>query len=76
MAFVEHLLKLQQRILQRRSQQLFKDRSDVVLFHLEQAVYNIIDNFSIKAALNADILICMDICWRDRVKLRKLHPRI
>lgn len=64
-AFIEHVLKFWQRILPRRPQQLFKNRGDVVLFSLEQAVDNIIDHFGVKAADGTDIFVGVDILWRD-----------
>ena len=74
--FFKFIFKLEQRILQRGSQQIFVDGSDVVFFGLKQAVDDIVNHFSIKASLNGDIFVCVDIFGRELINILELNPGV
>jgi hypothetical protein len=76
LVFVKFIFELDQRILQRGSQQFFVDGGDVVFFGPKQAVDDIVNHFSIKASLNGDIFVCVDIFRRNQINLVELHPGV
>jgi len=52
------------------------DGSDVVFFGLKQAVDDIVNHFSIKACLNGDIFVCVDIFGREFINIIELNPGV
>jgi len=62
--FVELFSKLEHRILQRRTQQLFMDGGDVVFFSLKKAIDDGFDRSMIKACHDAYFFICIDVMGR------------
>ena len=74
--FVELFSKFEHRILQRRAQQLFMDRGDVVFFSLKKAIDDGFDRSMIKACHDAYFFICIDVLGRKLINLIQLCPSV
>jgi len=74
--FVELFSKLEHRILQWRTQQLFMDGGDVVFFSLKKAIDDGFDRSMIKACHDAYFFICIDVLGRKLINLIQLYPSV